>query len=187
MTASEFGSEQEARRLDILLRSRTRDGDQQRLGHHQQQYHQFKSVSLVNNQNNNHNDKLNLRKQNSNKPNNYENNNSDQEKDSSFSGSEEGERKLSYVGLSCAVSGYSPYTAYSPELTDIPRKVTPPAQIPVAHNPQILDAVLNNYSQMVKPGKFLKPFLKTVISQTYIIQSRLGHRIIFCIIFQIMK
>ena len=49
MTASEGGSEQEARRLDILLRSRNREGDRG------QQYHQFKSVALVNNQHNNNN------------------------------------------------------------------------------------------------------------------------------------
>ena len=139
MTASEGGSEQEARRLDILLRSRNREGDRG------QQYHQFKSVALVNNQNNynNNNNKANNASPNQEqKTNNNYNNQSE---------SREENRKLSYVGLSCAVSGYSPYTAYSTDLTDIPRKVTPPAQIPVA-NPPHLDAVLGNYASLVKPG-----------------------------------
>ena len=153
MTASEGGSEQEARRLDILLRSRNREGDRG-----QQQYHQFKSVSLVNNHNNNssnnNNNSNNLVKQNHH---NNINNNTENSKNGHIDNSAgEENRKLSYVGLSCAVSGYSPYTAYSTDLTDIPRKVTPPAQIPVASPPQVLDAVLNNYAQMVKPGKCVR-------------------------------
>lgn len=155
MTASEGGSEQEARRLDILLRSRNREGDRG-----QQQYHQFKSVSLVNNHNNNssnnNNNSNNLVKQNHH---NNINNNTENSKNGHIDNSAgEENRKLSYVGLSCAVSGYSPYTAYSTDLTDIPRKVTPPAQIPVASPPQVLDAVLNNYAQMVKPGKRSRSF-----------------------------
>ena len=141
MTASEGGSEQEARRLDILLRSRNREGDRG------QQYQQFKSVSLVNNHNNN------ISNNSVSKQNNYNNNNNNNNTNKSNLDQSQENRKLSYVGLSCAVSGYSPYTAYSTELTDIPRKVTPPAQIPVANPPQVLDAVLNNYTPMVKPGK----------------------------------
>ena len=159
MTASEGGSEQEARRLDILLRSQKREGDHrvQPL----QQNHQLKSVSLVSNNNNNNNNintntsiKLNQQSHNHNQIRNnkpiLENRSSESEISSN-----RGSRKPSYVGLSCAVSGYSPYTKYSTELTDIPRKVTPPAQIPVASPPQTLDAVLNNYSPMVKPGKLM--------------------------------
>eukprot|EP00095_Tigriopus_kingsejongensis_P007238 maker-scaffold435_size171904-snap-gene-0.26 protein:Tk07238 transcript:maker-scaffold435_size171904-snap-gene-0.26-mRNA-1 annotation:"hypothetical protein SINV_10887" len=48
------------------------------------------------------------------------------------------ERKPSYVGLSCAVSGYSSYGRYaSPD----GRRLTPPAQIPVSCPPQTLDSV----------------------------------------------
>ena len=147
MTASEGGSEQEARRLDILLRSRNREGERQ------QQHQQLKSVSLVNNNTN-----ISLKQQNNNHNNNNNNNNNSksnlESKTESENSSSQESRKLSYVGLSCAVSGYSPYTKYSTELTDIPRKVTPPAQIPVASPPQTLDAVLNNYTPMVKPGTF---------------------------------
>ena len=149
MTASEGGSEQEARRLDLLLRSRNREGDRG------QQYHQFKSVALVNNQhniNNNNNKANNASSKLENNANNNYNNTIKSHLDQSES--QEENRKLSYVGLSCAVSGYSPYTAYSTELTDIPRKVTPPAQIPVA-NPPHLDAVFSNYASLVKPGKCL--------------------------------
>ena len=166
MTASEGGSEQEARRLDILLRSRHREGD--RVQHHNH-HHQLNSVSLINNNNNTTNNSgSSTIKQNNN---NNIHNKSDIKK-ATFGGShnrssneisEENQaptksqeiRKLSYVGLSCAVSGYSPYTKYSTELTDIERKVTPPAQIPVASPPYTLDAVLNNYTPMVKPGSHL--------------------------------
>lgn len=148
MTASEGGSEQEARRLDILLRSRNREGDRG------QQYQQFKSVSLVNNHNNN------ISNNSLTKQNNYNNNQNNNNTNKSNQDQSQENRKLSYVGLSCAVSGYSPYTAYSTELTDIPRKVTPPAQIPVANGSQVLDAVLNNYAPMVKPGKFSNKFHK---------------------------
>ena len=133
MTASEGGSEQEARRLDILLRSRTKEGD--RSQHHNNIQKKSSSSSSQ-----------------AHKTAKIQNNNDiaveynkiqTEPEDSSDS---QGGRKPSYVGLSCAVSGYSsPYTKYSTELTDIPRKVTPPAQIPVASEPQTLDAVLNNY------------------------------------------
>ena len=162
MTASEGGSEQEARRLDILLRSRNREGDRG------QQYHQFKSVALVNNQhniNNNNNKANNASSKLENNANNNYNNTIKSHLDQSES--QEENRKLSYVGLSCAVSGYSPYTAYSTDLTDIPRKVTPPAQIPVA-NPPHLDAVFSNYSSLVKPGTCLKAALTSISCLTII-------------------
>ena len=158
MTASEGGSEQEARRVDILLRSRNREGD--RVQHHRQ-HHQVDSFSAIKNNNNNNTASNSATKQNNN--NNNININSKNDKKATLESSksssaisentsQEG-RKLSYVGLSCAVSGYSPYTKYSTELTDIERKVTPPAQIPVASPPHTLDAVLNNFTPpMVKPG-----------------------------------
>ena len=49
-------------------------------------------------------------------------------------------RKPSYVGLSCAVSGYSDYVRYQS-----PSRKTSPSQIPVQNDPQTLDAALNNF------------------------------------------
>ena len=46
-------------------------------------------------------------------------------------------KKPSYVGLSCAVSGYSPFTRY----TSPDGRRTSPSAIPVASNPQTLDSV----------------------------------------------
>ena len=47
-------------------------------------------------------------------------------------------RKPSYVGLSCAISGYSSYVRYQS-----PSRKTSPSQIPVQTGPQTLDAVYN--------------------------------------------
>jgi len=50
-------------------------------------------------------------------------------------------RKPSYVGLSCAISGYSSYVRYQS-----PSRKTSPSQIPVQTGPQTLDAVFNTFS-----------------------------------------
>jgi hypothetical protein len=57
----------------------------------------------------------------------------------------DGGRKLSYVGLSCAVSGYSSFIRY----TSPSRKTSPPQQFHVASEPQILD--VQNYNFNMRP------------------------------------
>lgn len=53
------------------------------------------------------------------------------------------QRKPSYVGLACAVSGYSDFIRY----TSPDRKTTPPQQFKVAQEPQILDSLNLNMRQ----------------------------------------
>ena len=61
----------------------------------------------------------------------------DHDRDRGDSGdSESGIRKPSYVGLSHAVNGYTPYSQYNGRV----KKISPPLQIPVTH-PRHLDSV----------------------------------------------
>ena len=61
----------------------------------------------------------------------------DEDQDRSGDGGDSGDgRKPSYVGLSHAVNGYTPYSVYNGRV----KKISPPLQIPVSH-PRHLDSV----------------------------------------------
>merc|ERR1712038_2049099 len=59
---------------------------------------------------------------------------------------DDAERKPSYVGLSCAVSGYSDLIRYSPS-----RKDSPPQKFQVNNEPQVLDYNHNMRQQTSPP------------------------------------
>lgn len=62
--------------------------------------------------------------------------------DSSEASTDDGKRKPSYVGLSHAINGYTPYAPYNGRV----KKISPPIQIPVSP-PQTLDSVTLVLSQ----------------------------------------
>jgi len=62
--------------------------------------------------------------------------------DSSETSTDDGKRKPSYVGLSHAINGYTPYAPYNGRV----KKISPPIQIPVSP-PQTLDSVTLVLSQ----------------------------------------